>query len=130
MIQNYEFIRSSELQTLNSELTYYRLKQTDFDGKFSYSNIISVRIISDDGIIIQANSSKGQLFVSFSENYENKNCAVKIYDMSGRVCYSSSFIPNKSKKEMWIDCSDWNNGIYIISANSENGISSQQKFIK
>lgn len=31
-------------KTPNSEINYYRLKQTDFDGAFTYSNIESVRI--------------------------------------------------------------------------------------
>ena len=129
-IKKYEFFDSPELLNPLSELIYYRLKQTDFDRKFSYSSIISVLIISKNEINIHASSLSGLLHVSFSEEFEGKNCSVKIYDMNGRICLTNNFVPNKFKKEMWIDCSNWSKGIYIISVSSENGISKQKKFVK
>jgi len=119
-----------ETSNLKTDFYYYRLKQTDFDGIFSYSDILSVRLVPDEGIIIHTNPTNTHMMISFGEKLEGKNCLIKIYDMSGRVGFSSLFLPNKSKKEMWIDMSNWSKGVYMISAFSENGLLDQKKFVK
>ena len=51
--------------------SFYRLKQTDFDGAFKYSNIVEV-YNDGNGTLIYPNPSNGQVFVSKKdiENYE------------------------------------------------------------
>lgn len=43
-----------------SGVSYYRLKQTDFDGQFSYSNIVSVVIDTEDKQLVKAVNILGQ----------------------------------------------------------------------
>ena len=116
--------------TIGGETVFYRLKQTDYNGHYEYFAPIAVALTSQEDIIVQTNTTGAQLLVSFPEGLEGKNCSVKIYDMSGRVTFASTFIPGKFKNDTWIDMSNVGMGIYVISAISENGISCRKKFIR
>lgn len=109
---------------------YYRLKQTDYNGQSEYYGPIAVTLVPDEEILIHTNATNEQFLVSFPESLEGKNCSIKIYDMSGRVSFSTSFIPGKFKNDMWVDIANFSKGVYIISAISENGISCRKKFVK
>lgn len=60
--RHYEFRHTSPAPGLN----YYRLRQVDFDGAFSYSDILVVRTVpslKEDGILVFPNPVKETLFV-------------------------------------------------------------------
>ena len=75
--RDYKLIDSSPIQ---NETSYYRLKQTDFDGEYSYSDIVSVRSNSDVEIIGYYNSmgqkidsnSKGIVIIRYSDGTSKK----------------------------------------------------------
>src|SRR5690606_19500476 len=56
-VNNYVYYDKSPL----AATTYYRLKQVDFDGKFSYSDVVSVRRIEDGEVVISPNPVKDVL---------------------------------------------------------------------
>lgn len=61
-----------------SGLSYYRLKQTDFDGKFSYSNIVSVNMNSDSFSQLEIQNITPNPFVN---NFEINYSAEKASDV-------------------------------------------------
>ncbi len=65
-------------------ITYYRLKQTDLNGMFEYSDIISVysETIIDDVLSVHPNPNNGKfnLLLNGEDTYE-----YHIYDMQGRL---------------------------------------------
>ena len=82
-------------------INYYRLKQTDFDGTYSYSDIIAIK-----------NESNG-VGVYYHENFLNlsastENVSVQVVDLAGRVVYS-----NEQLQKNNIDLSFLSKGIYI-----------------
>src|SRR5690606_12533790 len=87
-IQSYAYIDKS---TPSSSIVYYRIKQVDFDGKFSYSEIVT---LSDDTfpafmMEVYPNPSLGQNFhVSLMGIYENT--LLVLYDVHGKVLYSKT----------------------------------------
>ncbi|MEZ4931617.1 MAG: hypothetical protein R2788_05745 [Saprospiraceae bacterium] len=91
---NYEYIHKNPAFGLN----YYRLKQTDFDGTFSYSKIISVYIASNDGrqpISIAPNPGVEVLsLINVTENV----LAVKLYDMAGKYLFSIELNDSENRK--------------------------------
>jgi hypothetical protein len=51
-------------------ISYYRLKQTDFNGRFQYSNIVSLEFFKDEnGVSIYPNPSKGIITIDFKEEF-------------------------------------------------------------
>ncbi len=56
----YEFIDDSPLLGIN----YYRIKQTDFDGKYSYTEIKSVRHRGTASVTISPRSTEGRLDIT------------------------------------------------------------------
>lgn len=66
--QDYQYVDNKDISE-KSKTHYYRLKQIDFDGEFSYSNIVAIHIDKDDDIHIYPNPIKqGQLINIKSEN--------------------------------------------------------------
>ncbi|HIP36055.1 MAG TPA: T9SS type A sorting domain-containing protein, partial [Crocinitomix sp.] len=90
--------------------SYYRLKQTDFDGKVSYSNIVSVDRKSDSNISIYPNPTNNIVNLSIDMN----NYTVNVYGLDGRLILTEA-----SAKQ--IDLSELANGVYqfVIISNTE-----------
>ncbi len=100
-----------------TKIIYYRLKQTDFDGKYSYSDIIP---ISNSSTEYDLNYSNNLLKI----NSKNSRAQVKIYDIMGKEIYSNSLI---NKQE--INTSKFKPGIYIVKVGtSENLLVRKIKF--
>lgn len=79
---------------------YYRLKQTDFNGDFSYSSIIS--LVLNNGIDITHRNNKLNI-------YSANSSIIEIYDISGKLVYSNTFLDEEN-----INTSEFNSGIYIL----------------
>ena len=105
--QDYLFVHTRPAEGLN----YYRLKQVDFDGGYEYSNIISIKIESNE-IIVQPNPTAGIVEIKG----ELKEAALKITDGLGRLVK----IIDLSNYQT-IDLSDKPKGIYffVIQSNAK-----------
>ena len=84
---------SDDYKIEQNKTYYYRLKQIDFDGAFEYSNIISVKIGSNDFVInIYPNPHSEFATISYSLS-ENSNVEIEIVNMLGQqvaVLYSGN----------------------------------------
>lgn len=69
-----------------SGINYYKIKQTDYDGKYTYSYIKSVDYSIED-IIIFPNPSDGIITIETSL----KDYSLKIFNMTGTVVYDDHF---------------------------------------
>jgi hypothetical protein len=112
-------------------ITYYRLKQTDFDGTFKYSEIISVEVTSKDWIIdIFPNPASDQ----FSYHYNGKDfdspVQITIIDMMGRLIYSEDHAVAPNKKMNSVDVSHLSEGLYKVSFTQGEKISQQSLLIQ
>ncbi len=105
---------------------YYRLKQTDFDGSFEYSNTVSVEFNLDTFELSQnyPNPFNPATFISFSipdEGYLN----LKVYDLKGELVeiLSDGIISSGSKSIKW-NASSHPSGVYFyqLSFESKNGV--------
>ena len=68
-------------QNPNNGVNYYRLKQVDFDGKFSFSQIKSVTIGNTKHIEIYPNPSNGLIHITNITS----NSKIELLDMNSRV---------------------------------------------
>ncbi len=74
--KHYEFTDENPLPGIN----YYRIKQTDFDGQYSYSEIRSVRHTGKGNVAISPRNTDGRLDISTDmESYD-----VAVYSIAGQ----------------------------------------------
>lgn len=97
-------------------ISYYRLKQTDFDGKFEYSKIIAVENCKESSmeLSIYPNPSNGIFFLTYTGDKEQVY-SIKVYNIIGEIVYHS--IDYQSN----IILSDNKSGIYLVQLISPKG---------
>jgi len=108
-------------------ITYYRLKQTDYDEEFSYSDLVAVNILKGSNFSVRPNPARNYLEITFGEIANNAvfvmtpeyGAVIIIYDTDGRVVYKKMFDGTFYKFN--IDISTFDQGMYIVtlSANDE-----------
>ncbi|CAN5573470.1 hypothetical protein BH11BAC1_BH11BAC1_17350 [soil metagenome] len=116
-----------------SGINYYRLKQVDIDGRFTYSNIVAVRCADKDKIVsVYPNPSNTKINVSFFEVAEGK-ISLEILDMFGNILSSSSFAVTKDLNNIELKIEQFANGFYYLrikNADEPGETSRQVKFLK
>lgn len=95
----------------SSGTNYYRLKQTDFNGEFSYSKTIA---ISNKGNNASIFTSNNVLHINFNDDVTNSN--LQIIDALGRVVYSEEINSNTK-----INTTNFTRGIYIVKVSATTG---------
>ncbi len=109
-VQNYTWTDNNCL----SGTSYYRLKQTDFDGSFTYSEIKSVYLEPIAEPIVFPNPTDGILHIALANKNQEK-AMVRVYDELGNCIKSIRSNENNLK----IDLSDYPAGIYFTQIVSE-----------
>ena len=97
--------------------TYYRIKQTDFDGKKSYSAVISISMETSLEIT--------NLFPSIAENeininissLESKEILIEIIDISGKQVKNINLQLSKGENLFGINVSELSAGKYFVKQN-------------
>src|ERR1700757_535140 len=89
---SYQFIDENPL----SGASYYRLKQTDYNGKFAYFNVVSVDNTQKRNIkfIVYPNPNLGEFTVNFSGIENNHEVQIILCDELGKEVYSTSVYSN------------------------------------
>lgn len=112
--QNYQIIDNQPL----TGVSYYRLKQTDFDGNFEYSKIVSVNFEGAQGLVVSPNPSSG---VFTLENHQLKSQQIRLYNSLGQVFQVESEIDYLNTQ---INISSFPSGFYILQIMEGNSIRS------
>ncbi len=116
-------------------VSYYRLKQTDFDGKFTYSKIVAVSFDSDNNfdLSVYPNPSKSGETIDIAI-YGRKDTFVslEIFDAMGKKEFSKVITLNDAGENVFkLDqLRPLASGIYVIVANSEQGTVNKKLVIK
>ena len=92
-------------------LSYYRLKQTDFDGKFKYSPVKSMYIQSRLQLQVFPNPTRNQVTIVGAENELTE---VVIYDLLGRNVTGLTKQSTINGTQLLIDLSNLKAGIYFV----------------
>ena len=112
-------------------ISYYRLKQMDFDGKSEYSKVVSVVGGKADKFKITAvspNPFKDVATIVFDSNKED-NVTVTLTDVTGRVVLLKNVACTEGGNALTLDVAALSSGIYVVSLkNSDNVIT--QKIVK
>ena len=106
-IFNYSIIDHQPLPGLN----FYRLKLLDADGKFTYSNIVAVKMNTGNKFQIFPNPAQRVLFVEANGN--NENADLQIVDAAGRKLSEMKVYLN-GKTSFSVDVSGLPGGMYNL----------------
>lgn len=120
-------------QPLNG-ISYYRLKQTDFNGVFTYSNIVPVKYekkLNLEMSLFPNPVERGhELKIQFSE-IANTEVLIVIRDTKGQEYYSKAVLHNEDGVIVAIPMDkEIPAGLYLVTASSENQMYSKKLIVR
>lgn len=109
---------------------FYRLKQTDFNGSFSYSNIVSIALPGAELLSINRLwQETTDLVVDFNVPPRTRQLEGSIYSMDGRLVKTQQFDVEKGSIQLKFNTSNLAPGMYMFSATDGASLISR-KFVK
>ncbi len=114
VILDYVFLDDKPLQNKTS---YYRLKQTDFDGANSYSTIASLTISGDLDMTVYPNPASNEINFN-SNNYEGE-LSVTITDVSGKLISIKTININKMELVSF-SVTELAEGVYFLNVQTDS----------
>jgi len=105
-----------DIDRLNSEYMFYRLKQVDIDGKFNYSNVVRLRYNEKNisGSIVYPNPTPGLVTILVGDHALVGTIAY-LYDINGRLLDNIKIAANSQQ----VNLSRYVNGVYYIKLNNK-----------
>ena len=113
-VQDYHFTDETPGKSLN----YYRLRQTDFDGKTEHSRIQAVTFGNSMAELVVWADENRHAYIKTEENVEE----VTVFDMSGRVLARSL--------QTQLDLSHAAPGILLVRVKTQHGLVTRKLFLK
>lgn len=127
LLLTYELLDNNPLPGIN----YYRLKQTDYDGKESYSKIVAIEASITFSIInvFPVPSKKKINYELYSAS--DKKLLVEVSDLLGTVLITDTKLLSEGNNLLSLNVSELPKGLYTIKfINKENGLIEFSKIIK
>jgi len=104
----------------NSEqVLYYRVKQVDYDGNFTFGKTITVRNQGSATVISKFYYDNVALTLEVDAVEESTN-EISLTDMQGKVYYNASHFFTKGKNNFDIIKSNLSGGLYVVSVRTGN----------
>jgi hypothetical protein len=105
-------------------ISYYRLKQTDFNGDYEYSNIVTVKIERHFGdISVYPNPLHGDGFITFNSKI-NGAVKVEILNVIGEKVYEKEYEIMIGSNKIKFSSKKMTQGIYFVKIFDSSGTSS------
>ncbi|MCB9033972.1 MAG: T9SS type A sorting domain-containing protein [Chitinophagales bacterium] len=125
-IQNYQTVDENPLSTI----TYYRLKQVDNNGNYTYSSIVKTNCSTSNQIpIVNIYPIPATNFITVDIKHLVGNKQLIIYNTEGKVMHQQS-LNNDENVVQQIDISNYAKANYILRIDVDNTLFQIIKFIK
>ena len=105
---NYSFMDKDR----NDGVTYYRIKQVDFDGKSSTGYVKSIDCATEN-VKIYPNPFNTEIKVELGKVIQSENSFIQITNALGQVMYTQSL--NKDASIIRVNSSDYKKGLYFVT---------------
>lgn len=113
-VKNYRFTDDRALELFAGASVYYRLKQVDLDGNYSYSNIALLSIEEGSDISLYPNPFNSSTGV-YVNALENANVTIEVKDLMGRSIASTTSSVVKGGQYLTIEAlSTVADGMYLV----------------
>jgi hypothetical protein len=122
--QNYSF----KIDQPPYGVSYYRLKQMDFDGQFEYSDIVNAnfeKISQSIGKIFPNPSRSGLVNLDLTVE-ESKVISISVVDLSGKILEDQVRQLEKGDHQLNFDFSSFPEGIYMIRFSTDESITTRK----
>lgn len=127
-ITNYQYTDSNYG---SSNYVYYRLKQLDKDGSFSYSNVIAVELPKTiTNFHLSPNPTNDALYISIPATAQAHSLNIVIYNNLGILVDTYSFSNLEEQNILEINTKNLSKGIYVVQLLLDGTHSQTQRFIK
>jgi len=120
-LSNYQF---SHFDIPNGKI-YYRIRQTDNDGTFSYSKIVLLHNNNSNGYVIYPNPANDHITISADHNVAG-NTQIELYDAAGRKLVNKAM---KASTEE-INTVQYSRGTYFLKLFNEGNVVTQKVIIR
>ena len=116
-----EYQLSDDIQSLlQASVVYYRIKALDIDGKFSYSNVVPVKLSKTGGVQIWPTPFVNDIRISYTAA-ANTSLDIRIIDNTGRIVSQSNYSVSRGLNQLSVNgVESLSAGIYIIRITDKN----------
>jgi hypothetical protein len=125
-VTHYQFV-----DEFTSGLTYYRLRQVDFDGKVeTFSSIFANCSASTNSITVYPNPTKGEFTIVLNSEVQFKNASLIITDISGKTIVAEPIQIVNGHTEIYKDLAEFKSGTYFIYIKTDKNTFKPVKIVK
>ncbi len=111
-----------------NDVIYYRLKQVDSDGKFSYSKIVYVDSRNEKTQLLSQNINENIMNLNIKST-EDQNVKMQLYTINGQLVKTKNMSILKGSNEYKVVVNNLLVGVYMLRLLSEN-LNINKKIIK
>jgi Secretion system C-terminal sorting domain len=104
---------------------YYRLKQTDFDGRSSYSKVVSVDIVSAAKFYVYPNPIDDKWFVEFSSELDLP-ILLEVFDLAGRKLFAHTA---QEMQKVELNRQGFSSGTFLLSISTRKQKAEYRKLV-
>lgn len=112
-------------------ISYYRLRQVDYEGKEWIYGPISVRCEGqiESDISIYPNPNNGKFTIEISNSKADDNATLQLSDLTGKIIASERISLNKGTTQFFIDYPSLASGTYFVNLIGENSVLKRLKVV-
>jgi len=126
-IHSYVF-RDAGISSFDTGVIHYRLKQTDQDGRFSYSKVVSLTIKAKYKAVLFPNPAATRVDINITAKH-NEKLQCRVFDNGGRLVIQQSILLTNGTNGFDIDITRLSSGVFYLTLQS-NTINEQWQFVK
>lgn len=103
-------------KNITNEISYYRLKQIDFNGAYEYFDIVTVNCLNKSEINVYPNPFNNHINIDL-ERLTSYPATVSVYSSMGQVVYQKTITEKQPRYTIDVNL---NSGTYILNIKSSN----------
>lgn len=105
---------------LSSNVVYYRIKAVDIDGRFTYSNVATVRLSKKAGVQVWPSPFGDDINITYNAN-ANTKIEVSIVNSIGKVVRQSNYSVSRGLNQVSVNnLGSLSSGVYFIRITDKN----------
>jgi hypothetical protein len=129
-LQRYAAIDGMPLMGTN----YYRIKQVDMDGAYSYTETMSVRFEADNALSLRVfpnpTTDNDAPTLTFFAAKATQQYEVRLMDLQGRILFAQEIAAAQGSNTLSLPMTGLAQGVYLIQVSSEDATATEKIFIQ